>query len=80
MEVKGVFIYRGNFENDEFEGYGKYEDLRRHIVYEGYFKNGKKEGKGLETGNNGLKYEGDFNNNIRHGKGELHFQQRHYIG
>ena len=40
--------------------------------YEGEWKNGKIEGKGIYCRNNGDRYEGDFKNGKREGKGILY--------
>ncbi len=40
-------------------------------VYEGWFVNGKKHGKGVYKALNGWKYEGDYVNDYREGKGLL---------
>lgn len=34
------FIYRGMFKNGEFDGFGRYEDLNVHTIYEGNFLEG----------------------------------------
>jgi len=39
--------------------------------YDGDWKNGKKEGKGIYYYNNGNRYEGDWKNDLREGKGIL---------
>ena len=38
--------YTGQFENDKFEGLGKFIQNNGVLVYEGEFKNGKKHGHG----------------------------------
>ena len=40
-------------------------------VYRGYFLNGKKEGKGIFEGVNGITYEGDYKGNKKHGFGKI---------
>ena len=40
-------------------------------IYEGEFKNNKKEGKGIMIWKEGDKYEGDFKNDIKEGKGKM---------
>ena len=34
------FIYRGMFKNGEFDGFGRYEDLKAQMIYEGNFYDG----------------------------------------
>lgn len=41
--------------------------------YEGQFVNGKMDGRGVMTYNNGDVYDGMFKNNLKHGEGE-HFK------
>jgi len=41
--------------------------------YEGEYKNGKKEGKGIYYFENGAKYIGDYKNDLRNGKGSIGF-------
>ncbi len=61
-------------------GYGK-KMYRSGAVYEGNFKNGKCDGKGILTFSNGNKYLGDWQQDKRHGEGKLAFNEGHvYIG
>ena len=43
--------------------------------YEGDYKTGKKEGKGIYYYNNGERYEGDFKNDKREGKGIFYLKE-----
>lgn len=63
-------LYKGEFLNGNFEGLGIYRDLE--YVYEGGWKNNKREGLGREELKS-LKqvYKGQFVNDLRHGKGKL---------
>lgn len=67
------FIYRGMFKNGEFEGFGRYEDLKTQLIYEGNFYDGLRDGFGKEyTSNNSLKsfeYEGHWSKGKKNGKG-----------
>jgi hypothetical protein len=37
--------------NGLFDGFGRYEDIETHVVYEGSFKEGKRDGFGKESDN-----------------------------
>ena len=52
------------------EGTGKFF-YNNGDIYEGDFKNGKKEGNGKIYYENGDRYEGEFKNDVRDGKGKL---------
>ena len=56
-------------------GYGKeYELNELTLKFEGYYKNGKRNGKGIEY-NDDIKYEGEYINGIKNGKGyELNYE------
>jgi hypothetical protein len=64
----GLQVYTGQF-NGTYDplGYGVYEYANGDI-YEGDFKDNKKDGKGTFTFANGRKYEGHWKNDERHGK------------
>ena len=66
----------GNIMNYEY----KTETYNNHDRYEGQFRNGKREGKGIYYFNNGNRYEGYFKNDIREGKGVLYFDGNEYEG
>lgn len=51
-----------------YNGFGKFGYAN--AVYEGYFKNGKREGKGKTISWDGEIYEGDYENDLEHGKGK----------
>lgn len=51
-----------------WNGYYKETD-KKGITYEGYFRNGKYNGKGTMTWPSGAKYVGNYVNGLRHGKG-----------
>ena len=61
-------IQRGCISGDCNNGYGKYNF--ENAVYEGYFKNGEKEGRGKMTFWDNAIYEGDCTNGLRNGKGK----------
>mmetsp|Transcript_33548 Transcript_33548/g.51584 ORF Transcript_33548/g.51584 Transcript_33548/m.51584 type:complete len:104 (-) Transcript_33548:231-542(-) len=69
------YIFRGMVKHGEFNGFGRFEDLKREVTYEGNFKQGKRDGFGKET--NGEKhyvmsvYEGFWKKDKRQGEGKL---------
>jgi len=66
------------FENQELTY--KIETYKNGNRYEGYIKNGLREGKGTMFYNNGSKYEGDWKNGIRDGKGKYFMNGGEYVG
>lgn len=67
------FIYRGLFENGEFDGFGRYEDLINYTIYEGNFNEGQRESFGKETqtiDNKTIEYEGNWKQGKKSGKGK----------
>lgn len=62
------------FKNGEFDGFGRYEDLNVHTIYEGNFSEGQRSGFGKEYGSNNayafIEYEGHWFNDQKHGLGE----------
>ena len=57
--------------NGRAKEYDRYDD---HLVYEGEYKNGQRNGKGKEYYKNGeglILFEGNYLNGKRHGEGEL---------
>ena len=58
---KGLFTAKKNTSSSKTHG----------LKYEGEYKNGLRDGKGLLIKFNGDIYEGDFKNNLPHGKGIL---------
>ena len=68
----------GTWRNGQFSGWGR-EIRYNGEVYEGKFKNGKINGKGIYKYRDIL-YIGDFENNIRQGKGEKITKNYYYKG
>ena len=62
----------GNCEN----GFGKMTDLENQQVYEGNWKNGKKEGQGTYTDLNST-YTGNWHEDVQQGSGEIKFLLEH---
>lgn len=58
--------YSGGCKDGLADGYGKVSGAGS---YDGYFRAGKKHGKGVKVMPNGDRYEGDFSDDYRHGKG-----------
>lgn len=63
------YLFEGEFIHDLPTNYGK--EIRKEIVYEGYFEKGFYEGKGSLVFPNGRRYEGNFKSHQFHGEGEL---------
>jgi len=52
----------------------EYNEVGLRIIYEGEYKNGKRNGKGKEYYyNDKIKYEGEYLNGKRHGKGKQYY-------
>ena len=60
--------YNGEFQNDEYHGYGQFTN-KDGRYYEGTYFQGKRDGKGTFKWANGAVYDGEFKNNLQHGKG-----------
>lgn len=66
-------FYKGDFSNGNFEGFGKYK--KKDYTYEGYWKNSKKEGEGVEVSEKfNQTYNGQFVNDLKDGDGVLNIQ------
>ena len=73
-------IYKGNFENGLFNGYGKLIE-KNGTIYQGFWKEGKYNGFGKIKFNNGAYYLGYFENGKRKGFGIYYFENKDfYIG
>ena len=80
-------IYRGEWKNDKYDGkcyYSLFKDINicgMQGHYEGEFKDGKINGKGIYEWSDGRKYEGTWKNNNMHGAGIYTWPDgRKYIG
>ena len=68
----GKLVYDGDWDNNNFEGEGKYIDPYNSSYYIGQFKNGKRHGKGQFFDKSGrLLFKGEFINNLPGDKGIL---------
>ena len=67
---EGEYRYIGDFVDDLKDGNGRLEYLDSGDIYEGEFKNGEINGKGLFIWSNNQQYYGDFVNGVMHGKGK----------
>lgn len=65
------FIYKGQFVNGKREGFGHNEDLIKHVIYDGEYKDDYCEGKGIEKYSDGSMYKGKFKKGMKNGKGTL---------
>ena len=92
------FNYTGEFKNNTFNGYGEYKYITFYkekikddnfyfyegIDYKGYWKDGKKDGKGIMVyeydKNKNMKkyYIGEWENDKKNGKGKLYFEKSYY--
>ena len=83
-ELNGYLKYEGNFENFNYHDYGKlYLTIPSNpLLYEGEFKFGLFNGKGILYEKNYKKYEGSFANNMFNGIGkiyEIDDNKNHYL-
>ena len=67
--------YRGQWYNDEPNGYGEYYDTKNNRQYKGKWKNGTKEGQGEQAFPDGTKYVGNFKEDKKHGTGKFIFKE-----
>ena len=73
MIYKDGTKYQGEFINDKVEGYGLYYNKEGRLVYEGYWKNGKRNGIGIYHAEDGSIFKGEWANNIKNGVGIFEF-------
>ena len=66
--------YEGQFKNDLPNGKGVKYYSNGNILYEGYFLNGKFDGKGKYIYDNGDYFIGQYKNGLRIGKGNLYYR------
>ena len=64
-------LYKGNFENDNYKGYGQYFTESTGSNYKGEFLNNQINGYGEEEWKNGSKFEGEYVHQIKKGIGIL---------
>ena len=75
------FNYKGNFENDLYNGEGQYIWGESGKKYVGQFKNGKIEGKGIFTYEDGTIFRGNFFDEYKNGEGCIEFPDgKKYFG
>ena len=67
----GEEYYEGNWENDKFNGFGKYQ-YSNGDVYTGEFKDNLHHGNGILKCIDGTSYEGQFENHKFHGRGTFY--------
>ena len=74
-------IYEGDFFKNKIEGNGKYI-YKSGYYYIGQFKNGERNGKGIQYYPNGnIRYEGDFVDDLYDGNGKVFFEGgQYYVG
>ena len=80
MEVQGPYgeiVYIGELRGGKQHGYGTYKwiaGFRKGNRYEGYFLDGKRNGRGVYTWSSGNRYEGYFLDGKRNGRGVYTWQ------
>ena len=78
FEGKGnIFIddklkFEGTFSKGKLQGFGR--EISAEFDYEGDFKDGVKNGKGVMKHKNGDIYEGSFRNDVKYGNGVYRFK------
>ena len=70
-DADGSLVYEGHWENDEFQGQGRYFS-NGEKVYEGEFSHNQFEGQGLEYQNGEIAYRGGYVCSSREGLGVLY--------
>lgn len=68
-------VHQGFFANGYKNGYGEIFDKNRAYFFQGYFKDGGREGKGIEKSGN-ASYYGGFKNGQKHGIGSLYHNKK----
>lgn len=63
--------YEGTFINRSLEGFAKYYNAFKELIYEGEYKNNKRNGHGKAYYSDGSFYVGEWKDNKKHGKGVL---------
>lgn len=71
-------VYNGEFDDDQFHGFGEYNWERSGIKYEGYWNHGVFEGKGKMWYEDGSTYEGYFKDGLRNGFGKYIWNENKY--
>ena len=64
--------YKGEYQNNRFDGFGSYSWKENGANYEGSFKNGMRHGKGKWSAGE-TKYSGGYVEGLKEGYGELYF-------
>ena len=77
IDLFGIKCYEGKFKDNQLtDGKGKIIEIKEDgskTVYEGFIKNMRKEGNGIEIKND-YTYMGEFINDLKHGKGKVVFK------
>ena len=73
--------FEGEYINDKINGFGIYYNKYGRKVYEGYWKEGKREGIGIYYCEDGASYEGEWKENLKYGIGVYKFNDNsRYLG
>ena len=81
MKYKDGTKFEGEYVNDKITGYGIYSAKDGRKIYEGYWKDGKREGIGIYFCEDGASYEGEWKENLKHGIGVYKFNDNsRYLG
>lgn len=70
-----VIAYIGRFKDGMRHGRGIEFDNQGNKIYQGIFREDKREGRGEEYLDGGLTYKGEFSNGLRHGFGVAYFPE-----
>ena len=81
MYYKDGSKFEGEYVNDKINGFGIYTNKSGRKIYEGYWKDGKREGIGIYFCEDGASYEGEWKENLKHGIGVYKFNDNsRYLG
>jgi hypothetical protein len=65
----GKIAYEGEFQDNRYNGLGRFYHPHGWIMYKGMFKNGEFNGHGIEFDGENVLYEGEFQDGLYHGHG-----------
>ena len=81
MLYKNGTKFEGEYVNNKINGFGLFTNKEGRLVYEGYWKDGKREGIGIYYCEDGATYKGEWKDNIKSGIGVYSFSDNsRYMG